>query len=82
MESGKAVEFFLAHKVPIRPMSGDGDIGGGSIDHMVSIGINSVIGTLEQIACHLESGGQLETDLAGGCDDCLLLLLSKKEERN
>ena len=66
MELGKAVEFFLAHKVPIRPMSGDGDIGGGSIDHMVSIGIDSIVRTLEEIACHLESDRQLEIDLGDG----------------
>ena len=30
-------------------MSGDGNVGGGSIDGMVSVGVDSVIGTLEQM---------------------------------
>ena len=70
MELGKATEFFLAYPVPIRPMSGDGDIGGGSIDSMVSVGMDSVVGTLEEIACHLESDRQVEIDLVDGCDYC------------
>ena len=44
---GQDVEFFLAHPIPIRPTIGDGDIGGRSIDSMVSIGVDGVVHTLE-----------------------------------
>ena len=63
MELGKAVDFVLAHPIPIRPMSGDGDVGGSSIDNMVSIGVDSVVRPTEQVACHLESHSKLEIDL-------------------
>ena len=72
MELGKAVEFLLAHPVPIRPTSGDGDIGGCSIDSMVSVGMNSVVGTLEEIACHLESDRQLEI---GSVTDVVIVVI-------
>lgn len=42
-------------------MGCDGNVGGGSIDAMVSVGVNSIVATLEEVvACHLESGMQLE----------------------
>lgn len=57
----------VAYPVPIRSMSGDGNVGGSAIDHVVSIGVNSVIATLEQVlACHLESLLQLEMRCCGG----------------
>ena len=50
----------LAYPVPIRSMTGDGNIGGGSIDHVVSIGVDSIVHTLEHgLACHLEDCLQL-----------------------
>ena len=56
-------------------MSGDGDIGGRSIDSMVSVGMNSVVGTLEEIACHLKSDRQLEIDLVTGVIDVVVDVL-------
>ena len=42
-------------------MGCDGNVGGGSIDGVVSVGVNSIIATLEEgLTCHLESGMQLE----------------------
>lgn len=50
-----------AYPVPIRSMRGDGNVGGGSIDHVVSVGVDSVIATLKQgLACHVESCLRLE----------------------
>ena len=34
-------------------MGCDGNVGGGSIDAMVSVGVNSIVATLEEVmACH------------------------------
>ena len=42
-------------------MSRDGNVRSCSIDHMVAIGVDSIIAALEQVkACHVESGLQLE----------------------
>lgn len=41
-------------------MSGDGNVGSGSVDHVVSVGVYSIVKALEQVlACHLESPLQL-----------------------
>ncbi len=43
-------------------MACDGDIGRGSIDGVVSVGVNSVVGTLDQVlAYHL--GGLLQLEI-------------------
>ena len=59
-------------------MTGDGDIGGRSVDKMVSIGVNGVVGTLEQVACHLESQTQLGIDVGDECVDCCCMLREEK----
>ena len=36
-------------------MGGDGNVGGGSVDHMVTVGVDSIVATLEEaLTCHLE----------------------------
>ena len=47
MKLGQGVELFLAHPIPIRPTIGDGDIGGRSVDSMVSIGVDGIVHALE-----------------------------------
>ena len=37
----------FADPVPVRSMTRDGNVGGGSIDHMVSVGVDSIVHTLE-----------------------------------
>ncbi len=37
----------IPYPVPIGSMTGDGNVGGGSIDEVVSVGVDSVVGTLE-----------------------------------
>ena len=42
-------------------MGGDGDVGGGSVDHMVSVGVDSIIATLEEaLTRHFEGCLQLK----------------------
>ena len=39
----------------------NGDVGSGPVDGMVTVGVNSIIATLEEImTCHLENCLQLE----------------------
>ena len=37
------------YKVPVRAVGGDGDVGGGTIDHMVAVGMNGIVGPLGEI---------------------------------
>ena len=51
----------LAYPIPVRSMRGDGNVGGGSIDKVVSVGVYGIVHALEnRLACHLESNLQLE----------------------
>ena len=50
----------LAYPVPIRSVSRDGYVGSCSIDHMVAIGVDSIIAALQQVeAGHFEGRLQL-----------------------
>lgn len=38
-----------AYKIPVRAMRGDGNVGGSTIDKVVAIGVDRIIGTLCEV---------------------------------
>ena len=66
-----AKQWFFAYPVPIRSMGGDGNIRGGTVDHVVTIGVNSIVTAAleEALACHLEICLQLKMWWCGGKGD-------------
>ena len=46
----------LAYPVPVRSMIGDGNVGRSSVNEVVTVGMDSVVCTLEQMfICHVAS---------------------------